>query len=115
MTTWTTDRLNTALDAALDGGTYAQLHTGDPGANGTSNVASGVDRTACAWGSASGGSATASVVWTIPAAGGPFTHYSVWTASSAGTFYTSGELSPSTTFESSGTLSSTITVPAASA
>ena len=39
---FTTARLNAAIDAALSGVTHIQLHTGAPGAAGTSNVAAGV-------------------------------------------------------------------------
>lgn len=109
MALWTDARINAALDAALDGGDFVQLHTGDPGSSGTGNVASSVSRTSASWGAASSKAASCSVVWTIPAAGGPYTNFSVWSASTGGTFYGSGSLDPSTTFESSGTLTSTLT------
>jgi hypothetical protein len=41
---FTTAALNAAIDAALTGVTHAQLHTGAPGAAGTTNVAAGVSR-----------------------------------------------------------------------
>lgn len=108
-----TARLNSALDAALSGATHAQLHTGAPGAAGTANVASGVARAALTGvGSASGGSDTITGSWTIPGAGGPFTHFSLWTAVSAGTFIGDGELNPDETFAGAGTLNFTITATA---
>lgn len=108
---FTAARINAAIDAALTGATHAQLHTGAPGAAGTSNVASGVSRAALT--GVGGATAQADVItgsWTIPAAGGPFTHFSLWTASTAGTFMGDGTLSPSETFAGAGTLNFTITV-----
>lgn len=108
-----TARLNAALDAALASVTHAQLHTGDPGAAGTSNVAAGVDRAELSGiGSASNGTDSATGAWTIPGAGGPFTHFSLWTASESGTFVASGTLDPDETFAGAGTLNVTITATA---
>jgi hypothetical protein len=110
---FTTARLNAALDSALSTSTHAQLHTGAPGAAGTSNVAAGVSRSALSGvGAASGGSDTITGSWTIPAAGGPFTHFSLWTASTGGTFNGDGTLTPSETFAGAGTLNYTITATA---
>lgn len=71
--------------AALPSTVYAQLHTGDPGANGTLNVLSG-GRVAVPLGAASsgvrpmtGGASTFSV-----GAGQTVTHVSYWDASSNG-------------------------------
>lgn len=108
-----TARLNSALDAALSGVTHVQLHTGAPGAAGTSNVAAGVARAALTGiGSASGGTDSATAAWTIPGAGGPFTHFSLWTADTAGTFVADGTLDPDETFAGAGTLNVTITATA---
>jgi hypothetical protein len=108
-----TARLNSALDAALSGVTHAQLHTGAPGAAGTSNVAAGVDRCALTGiGSSSAGADSATGAWTIPGAGGPFTHFSLWTASTAGTFAGDGTLDPDETFAGAGTLNFTLNATA---
>lgn len=108
-----TARLNSALDAALSGVTHAQLHTGDPGAAGTSNVAAGVNRCALTGiGSSSGGADSGTGAWDIPGAGGPYTHFSLWTADTAGTFVVAGELDPDETFAGAGTLNVTINATA---
>ena len=110
---FTTARLNAAIDAALTGVTHAQLHTGAPGAAGTSNVAAGVSRAAVTGvGSASAAADVLTGTWTIPGAGGPYTHYSLWNASSAGTFFNDGTLTPNETFAGAGTLDFTINVTA---
>lgn len=110
---FTTAALNAAIDAALTGVTHAQLHTGAPGAAGTSNVAAGVSRAAVTGvGGASGAADTLTGTWTIPGAGGPYTHYSLWTDVSAGTFVNDGTLSPQESFAGAGTLDFTINVTA---
>ena len=106
-------RLNSALDAALSGVTHAQLHTGAPGAAGTSNVAAGVARCALTGiGGASAAADSATGAWTIPGAGGPFTHFSLWTDLSAGTFVGDGTLDPDESFAGPGTLNVTINASA---
>jgi hypothetical protein len=108
-----TARLNSALDAGLSGVTHAQLHTGAPGAAGTSNAAAGVSRCALTGiGSASSGADSATGTWTIPGAGGPFTHFSLWTDVSAGTFVADGTLDPDETFAGAGTLAVTVNATA---
>jgi hypothetical protein len=108
-----TARLNSALDAALSGVTHAQLHTGAPGAAGTTNVAAGVARCVLTGiGSSSGGADSATGAWTIPGAGGPFTHFSLWTALTDGTFVADGTLDPDETFAGAGTLNVTINASA---
>lgn len=75
---------------------HIQLHTGDPGAAGTSNVATETDRQdiTSSFSAASGGTVTndVAITWTNVAGSEDFTHYSVWSASSAGTFYWSGTI-----------------------
>lgn len=106
-------RLNSALDAALSGVTHAQLHTGAPGAAGTTNVAAGVDRCALTGiGAATAGADSATGTWTIPGAGGPFTHFSLWTAVTAGTFVADGTLDPDETFAGAGSLDFTLSATA---
>ena len=76
---------------------YAQLHTGDPGASGTSNVATETTRqdiTSAFDDAASGGEIenNEAVTWTNVAATEDYTHISLWSASSDGTFYASGTI-----------------------
>lgn len=89
-----------AVDGAI---THMQLHSGAPGAAGTSNVVSGVSRVAVSGSVDSNGDIT----WTA----GPFTggtpgatasHISYWSASTSGTFYGSAALSGDTTLNSEG-------------
>ena len=69
---------------------YVQLHTGDPGSAGTSNVSSVTTRETVTWGSASAGSISAShqPEWTSWAGttGEVDTDCSFWSLSSSGTF-----------------------------
>ena len=103
--------LNAAIDAALTGVTHIQLHTGAPGAAGTSNVAAGVARAVVSGvGGATSAADTLTATWTIPGAGGPFTHYSLWTAVTAGTFVNDGTLTPNESFAGAGTLDVTVNV-----
>ena len=92
--------------------TYVQLHTGDPGAAGTSNVAAGVSRAALTVPAPSGASVTATATFTIPAAGGPYTHVSLWSASTGGT-WCGNDNSPDVTFSSSGTLAYSLALTSA--
>ena len=71
--------------------TFVQLHTGEPGAAGTSNVSSVTTRPAITWSAASAGSKA--IQATLPAwsnwagtNGEVVTNISVWDASSAGNF-----------------------------
>lgn len=107
---FTTARLNAAVNAALTTATHVQLHTGAPGPAGTANIAAGVARAALTKPSASGGTATCTAKWAIPAAGGPFTHFSLWTALTGGTFDGDGVLTPAESFTGSGELSLTLPV-----
>ena len=68
---------------------YAKLHTGDPGASGTSNAAGETTRQIVAMGTpaASGAiSSTAQVQWTNVSTAETITWVSFWSASAAGTF-----------------------------
>lgn len=74
---------------------YVQLHIGDPGAAGTSNVAGETDRVAATFGSAATTGAisnTAALTWTAVSNSEDYSHFSVWSASTSGTFYFSGPL-----------------------
>ena len=88
--------------------TYAQLHTGGPGAAGTSNVSSTTARQAVTWGAASAGSISESntPTWSSWAGtnGEVVTDISVWDASSTGNFLFSAQLSSSVTMNTGDTL-----------
>lgn len=85
---------NTALDAIRTDTPFIQLHTGDPGAAGTANVATETTRKAVTFGAAAGGSMTnsAQVQWTNIAGSQDATFFTIWNASSAGTFKFSGTI-----------------------
>ena len=78
-------------------GSYLQLHTGDPGEAGTSNVASESTRKAVSFAAASGGSMASSgtVEWTNVAATETVSHWSLWDASTSGNCLWSGALASS--------------------
>ena len=111
-----------ALNAAVGTNAgYVQLHTGDPGSSGTSNVSSVTTRESVTWGSASSGSVSASnePEWTNWAgtSGEVDTDISFWSASSSGTFGLSMQLASSVTMETGDSLTLTeleITLPTAS-
>jgi len=111
-----------ALNAAVGTNAgYVQLHTGDPGSSGTSNVSSVTTRESVTWGSASSGSVSASnePEWTNWAGTSPETDtdISFWSASSSGTFGLSMQLASSVTMETGDSLTLTeleITLPTAS-
>lgn len=84
----TTGNGGTAYSAVA--GTFIQLHTGDPGAAGTSNVSAGsTTRNSCVLSNSSSGSAlslgTPPSAWTNGGTSETLTHISVWTASTSGT------------------------------
>lgn len=87
---------NSMLDTWGAGAGYVQLHTGDPGASGTANVAGNSTRKAIGWSAASGGSMASSgaVDWTDGevTTSEDYTHASFWSASSGGTFRGSGTI-----------------------
>lgn len=96
---------NKMLDALVGRATYTanaafylKLHTGDPGAAGTSNAATETTRQAATFGSGAATGAisnTAAVEWTNVSTTETYTHVSCWTASSGGTFLGSDDLSSS--------------------
>lgn len=73
---------------------WVQLHTGDPGAAGTSNVAGNDTRKQVTRSAASGGASanTVALAWSTGEVdtAEDYTHLSLWTASTAGTFQGSG-------------------------
>lgn len=68
--------------------THAQLHSGSPGAAGTSNATT-AGRQAASWDTAANGDMvlTADIPFTGVAANGAVTHVSFWSASTGGTCY----------------------------
>lgn len=83
---------NTALDNLVAAYPWVKLHTGDPGAAGTSNAATETTRKQATFASASGAAVTTSadLTWTTVAGSEDYTHVSLWTASSGGSFGASG-------------------------
>lgn len=86
---------------------FVKLHTGDPGAAGTSNAAAGsTTRSALTQSAASGGSIAQSGTapsWTNGGTSETLTHISVWDASTAGTFLYSIALTASKAWASGDT------------
>jgi len=85
--------------------TYLQLHTADPGEDGTSSVATENTRQSVSFGSASGGSmvSSATVSWTSVAATETVTHWSLWDASTAGNCLWYGALDSSASLQAGDT------------
>lgn len=73
---------------------FAQLHTGDPGAAGTSNTATESTRVQISMAAASGGTITSDsdATWEDVAAQETYTHVSLWDASTDGNFLASGTI-----------------------
>lgn len=73
---------------------YIQLHTGAPGANGTSNTATETTRKSVSFGAASAGAISndADITWTSIAGSQDATHFSLWDASTSGNFLGSGTI-----------------------
>lgn len=73
---------------------YVKLHTGDPGAAGTSNAATETTRKLASFAAASGGAmaSDADITWTAISGSEDATHFSLWTASTGGTFLGSGTI-----------------------
>lgn len=67
-------------------GFFVKLHTGDPGAAGTSNAASNTTRQTATFGSAAAGSitTTAAVTWTSVSATETYSHVSFWDSITSG-------------------------------
>jgi hypothetical protein len=107
--------LNVLRNTAYTGITpYLKVHTGDPGAAGTTNASANTTRQALTFAAPSAGSTTASQVsWSAWAAGSEtITHWSIWDASTAGTFIQSGALSTSKAMTNGDTLQLTVTLTA---
>jgi hypothetical protein len=86
---------------------YVKLHTGSPGASGTSNAAAETTRKVIVFGSSSSGgtiSNTSAITWTGAAATETITHVSIWDASSGGNCLATGSLAVSVNVLSGGTI-----------
>jgi hypothetical protein len=105
-------RGSTGADFTHPATIYIELHTADPGASGTTAVATTSTRTLVTFGAASSGSIA---VTPTPAFTGAatetITHIAAFSASSAGTFYWSAALTVAKSINSGDTLNlSTLTI-----
>ena len=89
---WGPTAANSTLDTVCAAYPWVKLHTGAPGAAGTSAAATETTRKQVTESSASGGSraSSADLVWTNVAASEAYSKFTRWTASTAGTFGFSG-------------------------
>lgn len=80
-------RANSEMDARLTAFPYVQMHVGEPGAGGTSNVAAETSRQLATMAASSGGASanSAALTWTAVTATETWTRCSFWSASSGGT------------------------------
>lgn len=84
--------------------THAQLHSADPGVNGTANVTT-AGRQAVTWTAASGAGdfdVDGTLSFTGGAAGGAVTHVTLWSASSGGTHLGTFAVTGDATFNAAG-------------
>ena len=88
----TTTDANSALDTIFTGTQWVQLHTGHPGAAGTTTIAGNTTRQSVTWASSSAGvkASNADVTWTSVNTSETYLYFSIWSASSSGTFHGSG-------------------------
>lgn len=109
---------NAILEAMWKGTSYSgntnvwvQLHTGAPGAAGTSNASAETTRKQLSFGTAAAGSIAATeVTWTSWSAGAETEAYvSYWTLATGGTFLASSQLGSSKTMSNGDTLGVTVT------
>jgi hypothetical protein len=89
------DALARAVNYTAPTAAWVQLHTGDPGAAGTANIAGNATRKQVTFGTAAAGgiiSNTVAVSWTAGEVDTTesYAYWSTWTASSGGTFLWSG-------------------------
>lgn len=89
---FSTAAANAALDALVAAYPWVKLHTGAPGAAGTSNAATETTRKQGTFASAASAATTTTgaLTWTSVAASEDFTHVTGWSASTAGSFGWSG-------------------------
>jgi hypothetical protein len=88
----TSNDANAALDTIFTGTQWVQLHTGHPGAAGTTSIATNNNRISVTWANASGGVKfnNADVLWTSVSTTETYTFFTIWSAVTAGTFHGSG-------------------------
>ncbi len=88
------DGLGNATNWTAPTAFWVKLHTGDPGASGTSNPAANTTREQASFGAASAGSMTtdADLNWTTVPNSETYSYVSFWSASVAGTFLGSDAL-----------------------
>lgn len=87
--------------------TAIKLHTGDPGAAGTSNASGETTRKALTWSAASGGSkgiAATLPTWLWAVGNETISHFSVWDSTTAGNFLFSGAFTVSKSVTNGDTL-----------
>lgn len=105
------NHMHRAVASTAPAANYVQLHTGDPGGAGTSNVASVTTRSAATFSASSGGAVALSNTpsWATWAGtnGQVISHISVWDASTTGTFLYSIALGSSKTMNTGDTLNLT--------
>lgn len=98
MTTgWSAAHARDSLDRLITNYPHTQLHVGDPGAAGTSNVAANTTRVNGTWSAAAtAGSTTktnsADMLWSNVPAAEDYTHFSQWSLGAGGTFGGSGTI-----------------------
>lgn len=89
---------NETLDNLRGAALYVQLHTAEPGADGTAAVAAEARRVAASFGSAAAGGLianTADVAWSAPlAANETYSHFSIWDAAVGGRCRWTGDMAP---------------------
>lgn len=104
---WNDAMMQVAANAQRAAGTHMQIHSGDPGAAGTSNN-HGVARQAISWTAATADGdygLNSAVNFTGLTPGATCSWVSVWSASSAGTYYGKFQLSGDTLANASGEFS----------
>lgn len=91
------DAIGNATNYTAPTAIWAKLHTGDPGAAGTSNAATETTRKQVSFGAASAATITsdADVAWTNVSTTETYSHVSYWDASTSGNFIYSDDLTAS--------------------
>lgn len=86
---------NAALDNAISGTVWVQLHTGHPGAAGTTSIATNSTRKSCTFAAAAGGvkATNSDLLWSSVPATETYAYFTLWSASTGGTFLWSGSIS----------------------
>lgn len=87
------DHLTGVTSWTMPADVYVQLHTGDPGENGTQNTANNSIRVMANWSSASSGSIsiTGTVYWVGVNSAETYSHWSAWDAETAGNCLWTGQ------------------------